>query len=78
MTNQPFGSREDVKRMLEERLRFLAKNTAAISEGGGEPDKLVEQVVDVAESIIAFDQVFGTRPTGELIRRALLNAHEEE
>ncbi len=60
-----------MKQALEERLRDLARNMAAISEGAGAPGELVDQIVKVAESLIAYDESFGHRPEDELIRRAL-------
>lgn len=60
-----------MKEALEDRLRNLARNMAAISEGGGAPGDLVDQIVKVAESLIAYDESFGCRPDEELIRRAL-------
>jgi hypothetical protein len=45
----------------------------AISEGGGKPDELVEEIVKVAESLIAYNEAYGARPHDELIRRALAN-----
>ena len=65
------GSREDVKKTLEERLRNLARNIAAISKGIGRPGELVDEIVGVAESLIAYNEAFGTRPPEGLIRRAL-------
>jgi hypothetical protein len=44
---------------------------AEISEGGGKPGELVDQIVKVAESLIAYDGAFGMRPKEELIRHAL-------
>ena len=58
---------------LERRLRSLARNMRAISEGGGKPDELVEEIVKVAESLIAYNEAYGIRPYQELIRRALTN-----
>jgi hypothetical protein len=43
----------------------------AISEGGGKPHQLVEEIVKVAESLIAYNEAYGIRPHQELIRRAL-------
>jgi hypothetical protein len=65
MTNQP------VSIALEESLRDLAKNMSAISRGGGTPGELVEQIVKVGESLLAYDEALGMRPSEELIRRAL-------
>jgi hypothetical protein len=58
---------------LERRLRSLARNMRAIGKGGGKPDELVEEIVKVAESLIAYNEVYGIRPPQELIRRALAN-----
>jgi hypothetical protein len=58
---------------LERRLRSLARNMRAIGEGGGKPDELVEEIVKVAESLIAYNEAYGIRPPQELIRRALAN-----
>lgn len=58
---------------LERRLRSLARNIRAIGEGGGKPDELVEEIVKVAESLIAYNEAYGIRPHQELIRRALTN-----
>ena len=62
---------DNAEKALEQRLRSLAKNMGAISEGGGRPDELVEEIVKVAESLIAFNEAYGTRPHQGLIRRAL-------
>ena len=74
MTNQPPVSREAVSIALEESLRALARNMTAISRGGGVPGKLVEQIVKVAESLIAYNEVLMMRPSEELIRRGLTSA----
>jgi hypothetical protein len=71
MTNQPPHSREAVSIALEESLRALARNMTAISRGRGVPGELVEQIVKLAESLIAYDDVLMMRPSEELIRRAL-------
>ncbi len=63
-----------MKQILEERLRDLARNMAAISEGAGTPGELIDQIVKVAESLIAYDESFGHRPEDELIRRALAHS----
>jgi hypothetical protein len=62
---------QDAKNALEQRLRKLAKNMDAIRAGSGKPGKLVEDIVEVAESLIAYNEAYGTRPHIELIRRAL-------
>lgn len=46
---------------------------SAIGGGGGKPDELVEEIVKVAESLIAYNEAYGIRPQQELIRRALAN-----
>ena len=69
--DQPADSREGVKKALEDSLRALARNMTAISVGGGEPGDLVDQVVKVAECLIAYNESFATRPEEALIRRAL-------
>jgi len=74
MTHERSDSGNDVRSALEDRLARLARSMIAISEGGGKPGKLVDQIVEVAESLIAYDEAFGRRPEGELIRRALANA----
>ena len=71
MPHQRLDSRNDAKNALEERLARLATSMAAISEGGGKPSELVDQIVKVAESLIAYNEAFGARPGEELIRRAL-------
>jgi hypothetical protein len=68
MTKHAF---DGVKHVLLARLRNLARNMTAISKGGGESGELVDQIVKVAESLIAYDQAFGMRPEEDLIRRAL-------
>lgn len=73
MTDQSSEWREEVKNLLEERLRKLARNMAAISRRGGEPGELVDEIVNVAQSLIAYNEAFGTRPEEELIRGALAN-----
>ena len=40
---------------------------SAIGEGGGKPDELVEEIVKVAESLIAYNEAYGIRPQQELI-----------
>jgi hypothetical protein len=68
----------EVQALFERRLRTLAKNMIAISNGNGRPSGLVEQIVEVAESLIAFDKAFGMRPQAEFIQRALADAHDKE
>jgi hypothetical protein len=63
---------------LERRLRSLARNMRAIGEGGGKPDELVEEIVKVAESLIAYNEAYGIRPPQELIRRALANVESTD
>jgi hypothetical protein len=63
----------NAEKALEQRLRSLARNMRAIGEGGGKPDELVEEIVKVAESLIAYNEAYGIRPHQELIRRALAN-----
>jgi len=69
---------QDSKVMFEQRLRALAKNLDAISKGRGRPNELIGDFVNLAESLLAFDEAFKTRPDEELIRRALAKFHEEE
>lgn len=64
---------DNAEKALEQRLRSLARNMSAISEGGGKPGELVEEIVKVAESLIAYNEARGIRPHQELIRRALAN-----
>jgi hypothetical protein len=64
---------DNAEKALEQRLRSLARNMSAIGEGGGKPDELVEEIVKVAESLIAYNEARGIRPHQELIRRALAN-----
>ena len=64
---------DNAEKALEQRLRSLARNMKAIGEGGGKPDELVEEIVNVAESLIAYNEAFGIRPHQALIRRALTN-----
>jgi len=64
--------------MLEKRLRTLAKNLDAISKGLGSPGQLIDDIVKVAEALLAFNEAYGMRPDEELIRRALAKVHEEE
>jgi hypothetical protein len=71
-------ARPDPKAVFEQRLKALAKNVSAITEARGSPGKLIDDFVNVAEAIVAFDEAFGTRPGEELIRRALANSDEEE
>jgi hypothetical protein len=76
MANHPRpaeNASNNAEKSLERRLRSLARNMRAIGEGGGKPDELVEEIVKVAESLIAYNEAFGTRPDPELIRRALAN-----
>jgi hypothetical protein len=65
--------RNNAEKALERRLRSLAVTMRAISAGGGEPDQLVDEIVKVAESLIAYNEAYQTRPHQELIRRALGN-----
>jgi hypothetical protein len=64
---------DNAEKVLEQRLRSLARNMSAIGEGGGKPDELVGEIVKVAESLIAYNEAYGIRPQQELIRRALAN-----
>jgi len=76
MVNHPRpaeNASNNAEKFLERRLRSLARNVRAIGEGGGKPDELVEEIVKVAESLIAYNEAFETRPHPELIRRALAN-----
>jgi hypothetical protein len=76
MQNQPRpaeNASDNAEKSLEQSLRSLAKNMKAIGEGGGKPDELVEEIVKVAESLIAFNEAYGIRPHQALIRRALAN-----
>ena len=66
-------SSNNAEKALEQRLRSLARNMSAIGGGGGKPDELVEEIVKVAESLIAYNEAYGIRPQQELIRRALAN-----
>jgi hypothetical protein len=63
----------NAEKALERRLRGLGRNMSAISEGSGNPHELVEEIVKVAESLIAYNEAYGTRPHEALIRRALTN-----
>jgi len=69
---------QDPKAIFVRRLRALARNLDAISKGHGKPRELIDDFVNAAESILAFDEAFNTRPDEELIRRALAKLHEEE
>ena len=69
---------QDSKAMFEQRLRALAKNLDAISKGRGRPSELIDDFVNVAESLLAFDEAFKAKPDEKLIRRALAKLHEEE
>ena len=71
-------STQNSKAMFEQRLRALARNLDAISKGRGRPRELIHDFVDVAESLLAFDEAFKTQPDEEFIRRALAKLHEEE
>ena len=64
---------DNAEKALEQRLRSLARNMSAIGKGGGKPDELVEEIVKVAASLIAYNEAYGIRPQQELIRRALAN-----
>ena len=64
--------------MFEQRLRILAKNLDAISKGRGRPRELIADFVNVAESLLAFDEAYGAKPDEKLIRHALAKLHEEE
>jgi hypothetical protein len=54
-----------------EALRELARNILAISEGGGAPGELVDEIVKIAEGLLVFNEVHGHRPGPELIREVL-------
>ena len=69
---------QDPKAIFVRRLRALARNLDAISKGHGKPRELIHDFVDVAESLLAFDEAFKTQPDEEFIRRALAKLHEEE
>jgi hypothetical protein len=71
MTHERLDSGNEIRSALVERLARLARCIAEISEGGGKPGELVDQIVKVAESLIAYDGAFGMRPEEELIRHAL-------
>jgi hypothetical protein len=71
MTDAASKPSQDAANTLEQTLRHLAKNIHAIGEGSGKPGELVEDIVKVAESLIAYNEAYGTRPHIELIRRAL-------
>ena len=71
MTDASSERSQDATAALEQRLRKLAKNMHAIREGSGKPDELVEDIVNVAEALIDYNETYGTRPHIELIRRAL-------
>jgi hypothetical protein len=72
MPNHPRATEYDnAEKALERRLRSLGRNMNEISEGGGKPHQLVEEIVKVAESLIAYNEAYGIRPHQELIRRAL-------
>jgi len=77
MTHERLDSGNDIRSALEDRLARLARSMAEISEGGGKPGELVDQIVKVAESLIAYDGAFGTRPEEELIRRALAHVKSD-
>ena len=66
---------QDAKTKFEQRLRGLAKNLDAISKGRGRPRELIDDFVNVAVSLLAFDEAFKMRPDEELIRRALAKLH---
>jgi hypothetical protein len=63
---------------LEQNLRNLVLNMNAICKGDGNPGELVDQIVKVAESLIAYKEPYGSRPKEELIRRALANVVKPE
>jgi len=69
---------QDPKAIFVRRLRALARNLDAISKGHGRPRELIDDFVNAAESLLAFDEAFNARPDEELIRRALAKLHEEE
>ena len=76
MPNHPRSAEimnDNAEKALEQRLRSLARNMSAIGGGGGKPAELVEEIVKVAESLIAYNESYGIRPQQELIRRALAN-----
>jgi hypothetical protein len=72
------NARDAAQNTLERALRSLATNMRAISEGGGNPGQLVEDIVKVAETLIAYNEACGIRPSQELIRRALNFASRDE
>jgi hypothetical protein len=70
--------RNTAENTLERAIRSLAMNMRAISEGEGKPDQLVEEIVKVAESLIAYNEAWEMRPSQELIRRALDSSPMDE
>jgi hypothetical protein len=72
------NARDTAENTLERALRSLAMNMRAISEGEGKPDLVVEEIVKVAESLIAYNEAWEMRPSQELIRRALDSSPMDE
>jgi hypothetical protein len=72
------NARNTAENTLERALRSLAMNMRAISEGEGKPDLVVEEIVKVAESLIAYNEAWEMRPSQELIRRALDSSPMDE
>jgi hypothetical protein len=69
---------DTAEKTLERALKSLAANMRAIGEGEGKPDELVEEIVRVAESLIAYNEACGIRPSQKLIRRALDSSSMDE
>jgi hypothetical protein len=64
-------SKHIAKEAFTDALRELARNILAIGEGGGAPGELVDEIVKIAEGLLAFNEVHGHRPGPELIREVL-------
>ena len=66
-----FKSKQVAQEALTEGLKQLARNFAAISEGGGTPADLVDEIVNIAECLLLFNEVCGGRPSPEFICEVL-------
>jgi hypothetical protein len=71
------NSKQIAKDAFTEALRELARNILAISEGGGAPGELVNEIVKIAECLLVFNEIHGGRPASELIREVLTRLGED-
>jgi hypothetical protein len=66
-----------VRKAFADGLKQLGENFVALREGRGAPADLVDQVVTLAECLLVFNEVYGHRPTPELIRDVMTNRRDD-